>query len=239
MRKDHRPYFIRKAYLKFQEFYVEHFLRPQFETLGKGHSFIRPWNVKIFGPRISLGNYANVIAAFDAKVWLAVWGDKEDQGRIQIGSYCLICPSVRVSSACEIVVGDSSMLANGVYVTDSDWHDVYSRVSIGTTAPVKIEENVWVGDRAIICKGVSIGQNSIIGAGAVVTNDIPSNTVAAGNPARIVKHLDPNARIITRAHWFEDPARLFAVIDKEARNMLHGNTLIHWFRSMLFPGKND
>ena len=239
MRRDHRPYFIRRAYLKFQEFYVEHFLRPQFESLGRGCTFVRPWNVVIFGSRISLGDYANVIAAFDAKIRLAVWGDKEDLGRIQIGSYCLICPSVRVSSACEIVVGDSCMLANDVYITDSDWHDAYSRVTIGKTAPVRIEENVWVGDRATICKGVTIGKNSIIGAGAVVSNSIPPNTVAAGNPARIVKSLDPNVRMTTRAHWYEDPSGLFAVIEKEARNMLHGNTLFHWFRSLLFPGKKD
>jgi acetyltransferase-like isoleucine patch superfamily enzyme len=53
-------------------------------------------------------------------------------------------------------------------ITDSDWHDVYNRISIGKTAPIKIEDNVWIGDSVIVCKGVSIGENSIIGADAVV-----------------------------------------------------------------------
>ncbi|GIS36486.1 MAG: hypothetical protein Ct9H90mP7_4940 [Candidatus Neomarinimicrobiota bacterium] len=56
--------------------------------------------------------------------------------------------------------------------------------------PIKLEENVWVGDRAVICKGVTIGKNSIVGAGAIVTKDVPPNVVVPGNPAKIVKELD-------------------------------------------------
>ena len=77
---------------------------------------------------------------------------------------------------------------------------------MGTTAPVTIEENVWIGDSAIICKGVTIGENSIIGAGAVVSRDIPANTIAAGNPARVVKELDPGEQMTKRDHVFSDPA---------------------------------
>ncbi|MBW1680890.1 MAG: acyltransferase [Deltaproteobacteria bacterium] len=239
MRKDHRPYIIRKIQIKFQDFYVEHFLRPQFEFLGRGHQFVRPWFVEVFGSRVSLGDFANVIASIDAKVRLAVWAEKPDLGSISIGRYCLICPGVRVGSAAQVTIGDSCMLANGVYVTDSDWHDKYNRITIGERAPVRIGNNVWLGDRATVCKGVTIGENSIIGAGSVVTASIPPNCVAAGNPARVIQELDPEREFKTRGQWYEDPDRLFQAIDLGARNALGGNSLFHWLRSILFPRRRD
>jgi maltose O-acetyltransferase len=56
-------------------------------------------------------------------------------------------------------------------------------------APIKIGNNVWIGGSAIICPGVTIGDNTTIGAGSVVVKDIPENVVAAGNPCRIIRHL--------------------------------------------------
>ena len=202
MRRDHRPYFLKKVYLKFQEFYVNHFLRPQLEHLGKDFVFVRPWHVKIFGAPIELGDCVNVVAAPDNKVRLAIWSDKEGKGRIQIGDYCLIGPGVRISAADDIVVGDNCMFASNAYVTDSDWHDIYNRITTGKTAPVTIKNNAWIGDSAIVCKGVTIGENSIIGAGAVVVDSVPANCVAAGNPAKIVKQLDAEEAFTTRAKFF-------------------------------------
>ncbi len=57
------------------------------------------------------------------------------------------------------------------------------------TAPVIIEDNVWIGMNAVILKGVTIGENSVVAAGAVVSKNVPPNVVVAGNPAVIVKHL--------------------------------------------------
>ncbi|GHE20262.1 hypothetical protein GCM10017767_07830 [Halomonas urumqiensis] len=56
--------------------------------------------------------------------------------------------------------------------------------------PITIEDNVWLGGGVIVLAGVTIGENSVIGAGAVVTKDIPANVVAVGNPARVIKALD-------------------------------------------------
>jgi maltose O-acetyltransferase len=58
------------------------------------------------------------------------------------------------------------------------------------TLPIKIGNNVWINFNSIILKGVTIGDGSIIAAGAVVTKDIPPFVMVAGNPARIIKHLD-------------------------------------------------
>ena len=239
MRKDHRPRFVKMAYLKFQTLYAEHFLRPQLESLGKGGFIIKPWHVEIFGSPVRIGDYASVIATPDRKIRLSVWPTIPGRGSIQIGNYGLICPGVRIGSAAEIIVGDSCMLASNAYLTDSDWHDIYDRNAIGKSAPVVLEKNVWIGDSAIVCKGVTIGENSIVGAGAVVVRSVPANTIVAGNPARVVKSLDPGVPIVTRAEWYSDPAGLCEQLDLWDRAMLQDNTVLGWFRSLLFPEKGD
>lgn len=239
MRKDHRPYFLKRLDLRFQKFYTRHFLRPQFDHLGRGAHFMKPWHVEIFGPRIEISRYATVIAAPDKKVRLSVWSDRPDRGRIRIGSYALICPGVRMGSSCSITIGDNCMFASGAYVTDSDWHGIYNRASMGTGAPVIIEENAWIGDQAIICKGVTVGKNSIIGAGAVVTRDVPSNAIAAGNPAKVVKTLDAGEEIFTRSQWLSDPVKISRDFDLIDRDMLRGNTVLGWLRHLAFPAKGD
>lgn len=56
--------------------------------------------------------------------------------------------------------------------------------------PITLEDNVWLGGGVVVCPGVRIGENSVIGAGSVVTRDIPANVVAVGNPARVIRQLD-------------------------------------------------
>ena len=239
LRKDHRPYYVKKAYLKFQEFYVNHFLRPQLEYLGQGYTFIRPWHVEIFGAPIELGEFVNVVASSDKKVRLNVWSEEEGKGRIRIGNYSLICPGVRIGSAADILIGDNCMVASGAYITDSDWHDIYNRISLGKTAPIKIESNAWIGDSSIVCKGVTIGENSIIGAGAVVVDSIPANSIAAGNPARVVKTLDERETFTTRAHFFAEPEKLFRSFDQTDKELLCQNSFFQWLRYLLFPSNED
>lgn len=235
MRKDHRPYILKKAWLKFQKFYARHFLRPQLEGLGTGFAFMRPWHVELFGGPITIGRYATVIATPDKKVRLSVWPEQPGSGAIRIGDYVLISPGVRISSAADITIEDACMLASGVYITDSDWHGIYDRVSLGRARPVRLGKNVWVGDSAIICKGVAIGDNSIIGAGAIVVEDVPANSIAAGNPARVVKQLDPAETFTTRADWYADPARLARDFTAWEQAVLKGNTYFGWLRHLLFP----
>ncbi|MGW8304099.1 MAG: acyltransferase, partial [Desulfobacterales bacterium] len=136
-------------------------------------------------------------------------------------------------------IGENCMLASGVYVTDSDWHDIYNRLALGKTASVDIADNVWIGDSAIVCKGLSIGENSIIGAGAVVVHSIPANCIAAGNPAQVVKHLDPAESFTTRKQMFSSTSNLFAEIDQLDRQLLRENTLLRWLRYLFFPQRGD
>ncbi len=59
--------------------------------------------------------------------------------------------------------------------------------------PITIGDNVWLGGGVIVCPGVTIGENTVVGAGAVVTRDLPANVVAVGNPARVIRSLEPGA----------------------------------------------
>ena len=239
MQKDHRPYFLKRALSKFQRFYTRHFLRPHFASLGKAPTIVKPWYVEVFGTPIDIGDYVSIIAASDNRVRLSVWTDKQVNGRIRIGDYALLCPGARISSASAINIGDNCMIAGGAYVSDSDWHDIYNRIAFGKTDPVNIANNVWVGDSAIVCKGVTIGENSIVGAGAVVVNSIPANCIAAGNPAQVVKHLDSEESFTTRKQWFSKSSNLFYEVDQLDRELLRENTLLHWLRYVFFPSKGD
>lgn len=92
-------------------------------------------------------------------------------------------------------IGNNVKIGGCVLITDTDAHpmDYVVRRSSneGTkSAPVVIEDDVWVGAHCIILKGVTIGARSIIGAGSVVTNSIPVDCVAAGNPCRVIKSLN-------------------------------------------------
>lgn len=201
---------------------------------------MKPWNVELFGSPIKLGSHPTVIASPDRKVRLTIWAESDNIKGIEIGDYCLICPGVRIAAATQITIGDSCMLASGAYLTDSDWHDIYDRsIPIGKSAPVILEENVWIGDSAMVCKGVTIGKNSIIGAGSVVASDIPPNVIAVGNPAKVIKHLDPGEEMKTRGQWLSNPRQLAREFDMMDRDQLKGNTLLGWARSLLFPKQGD
>ncbi|MEI6610634.1 MAG: acyltransferase [Deltaproteobacteria bacterium] len=201
---------------------------------------MKPWQVEIFGGPISLGDYTTVIATSDKKVRLTIWSKDKDSGKIEIGRCSLLCPGTRIMSATAVTIGDGCMMAQDACITDSDWHDLYDRsLPVGNTEAVKIGNNVWIGDSSIVNKGVTIGDNAVIGAGSIVLKDVPANAIAVGNPATVVKYLDPDKPLKTRTQWLSDPAKLardFEIIDRE--NMT-GNTLTGWFRSILFPRQGD
>lgn len=97
----------------------------------------------------------------------------------------------------KITIGNNVLLGVGAVVRDSDSHSLNPQDRLigldwknKQTAPIVIKDNVFVGMNTIILKGVTIGENSVVGAGSVVSRDIPDNEVWAGNPARFLKRLD-------------------------------------------------
>ena len=171
MRQDQRPYALKRAYLTVERAYARHFIAPAFDTFDSHFSMImQPWYLKVHGHNISAGRSLHVITARDRRVALTTWGDPETGGRIHLDDYVLLCPGVRIDSASSVRVGANTMLAAGAYLTDADWHDIYDRTqAIGNTAPIVLEDNVWIGDGATVCKGVTIGANSVIGTGSVLS----------------------------------------------------------------------
>ena len=117
-----------------------------------------------------------------------------EQAVIRVGSHTFL-NGVRIGCRRSVEIGKWCIFADA-RITDNDAHSVYpDRWDPDTpvdTRPVVIEDNVWVCLAAIILKGVKIGFNSVVAAGAVVTNDVPPNCVVAGNPARIVKRFTPD-----------------------------------------------
>lgn len=90
------------------------------------------------------------------------------------------------------MLGDSCLFGSGVHICPPT-HPLdpeIRKTGIEGGKPIFIGDNVWVGSGAIICPGVSIGNNSVIGAGSVVTKDIPENCIAVGNPCKVIKNIE-------------------------------------------------
>lgn len=198
---------------------------------------LNPQHLKIFGENISIGNYATLICSSDKKIDISTWQTDKLNGSISLGNYILISPGTSIRSAESIDIGDSTMIASDVVITDSDWHGIYDRTDyVATPKPVKIHKNVWIGERSIILKGTQIGENSIIGAGSVVHGDIPPNSIYAGNPAKEVKKLDEGS-FVTREELFNDSSTYLQDLNIIEENMLGNNSFFGWIKSMFWPKK--
>lgn len=116
-------------------------------------------------------------------------------GHISIGDNVSL-NGVAITSMNKISIGNSTIIAPNVLITDTDFHlsslreDRNKLCNANQDHAIEIGENVWVGASVMILKGVSIGDNSVISAGSIVSKDIPSNVIAGGNPAMTLKKLD-------------------------------------------------
>jgi acetyltransferase-like isoleucine patch superfamily enzyme len=115
----------------------------------------------------------------------------KDGAVLKIGTGSRIS-SASITSFNKVTIGEHVLIGANTYITDSDWHsfDPRNRNSNVKSIPVVIEDNVWVGANCIVLKGVTIGQNSIIGAGSIVVKTIPENVIAGGNPAKILRKIE-------------------------------------------------
>jgi len=131
----------------------------------------------------------------------------QKEGRCIVGDFTLLNGAIVMAE--ELVeIGSNCLISWGVGIADSDFHPLEPAQRLIDaqalapflknrpprpklkTAPVKIGDNVWIGMNAVILKGVTIGENSVVAAGAVVTKSIPANTIVAGNPAVTVKKFE-------------------------------------------------
>lgn len=128
----------------------------------------------------------------------------EEGGEVSIGNNVGMT-STRMWIAKGLKIGDNVKVGANVLLMDTDTHQVdYLQRREGhgpiASAPITIEDDVWIGAQCIILKGVTIGARSIIGAGSVVTKDIPSDCIAAGNPCRVIRSLKPQTSYENETH---------------------------------------
>ena len=115
---------------------------------------------------------------------------RNPDARIVIGEANAFSNNVSIVANEQITIGDRSQIGDLVSIYDCDFHEINPATrnrSAGLTKPVIIGNNVWLGSRVIVLKGVIIGDNSVIAAASVVTKPIPANCIAAGNPAKVIR----------------------------------------------------
>lgn len=112
-------------------------------------------------------------------------------GYLEIGTGTGINFGSSITATHSIKIGEWCLIGQHVIVFDTAWHylDPVRRLERPPPQPVVLEDNVWIGTRAMIMPGVTIGKDACVAAGAVVTSDIPPRTFAAGMPARVIREL--------------------------------------------------
>lgn len=120
----------------------------------------------------------------------------ESRSKIIIGDNVGISGST-INATTSITIGDNTIIGSGCLITDTDSHPILSAdrlrpdwSSLTKSKPITIGNNVFIGARSIVMKGVNIGDGAVIGAGSVVTKDVPANAIVAGNPAKLVKMIE-------------------------------------------------
>lgn len=111
---------------------------------------------------------------------------------IHVGDNFLTNYNVTILDMAEINIGNDVWIGpgSGIFAVEHPMEAKGRRAALGIAKPVTIGNCVWIGGNVSITMGVTIGDNAIIGAGSVVTHDIPANAVAVGNPARVIKYID-------------------------------------------------
>jgi acetyltransferase-like isoleucine patch superfamily enzyme len=156
---------------------------------------------------VNLGDAANARIAGDSVIRGVL--RLEPRGQLEIGRFCYVGDGVLISAQERINIGEATLLAHGVQVFDNNSHPVSAAqrelqfqrmmghkqrngpIEIDS-APVSIGRRCWIGLNSIVMKGVTIGDDTIVAAGSVVVDNLPKGVVAAGNPARILRELDPS-----------------------------------------------
>jgi serine acetyltransferase len=145
-----------------------------------GHPVVHNWGRMVICDRV------RVISTLAKVEILSIHG-----GTLEIGESAFINYGSSIVASQMVRIGPGCNIGTHVIILDNNFHHLEPalRNERPESAPVLIEENVWLGARVIVLPGIQIGAWSVIGAGSVVTRDIPPGVLAAGNPARVIRNL--------------------------------------------------
>jgi acetyltransferase-like isoleucine patch superfamily enzyme len=113
------------------------------------------------------------------------------EGTLSLGDKSVLARDVSINCYLDVEIGDSALIADGVYISDFDhkFTDLTTPIKDQgiTKARVRIDRDVWIGTKVTVCRGVRIEEGAVVGANSVVTRDLPAYAVAVGAPARVIK----------------------------------------------------
>lgn len=172
---------VRQAYLIAKGNWVfRGCVRPFSKTAVDGKVIVRNRS------RITIGDKFRVLAAH-----VPVELGAGECGRITIGDNTFINSGTSIGSLSSVTIGNNVAIGNYVLIMDADFHNPVDHTLPGAKAPIVIEDDVWIGARVTILKGVTIGKHAVVAAGAVVTKDVPAGALVGGVPAKLIRYLHP------------------------------------------------
>lgn len=173
--------------------YMSYKLKKMWGRLGSGAQVCNPDSV-MEPQNIFIGD--NTIILDHAR--LHVYNHRTGlKSRIMVGKHCYLGTYLTLYAGADLIIHDDVIFSNFVTIV-SENHGMSPETELPymdqplLCAPIEIEDGVWIGDKVSVLPGVRIGKKSIVGANAVVTHDIPAYSIAAGNPARVIKKYDLN-----------------------------------------------
>ena len=133
--------------------------------------------------RIHIGNYCKMYSG----VKLSVVGNDGDVPTLTLGDRVAIGDRTEIHCGKEITIGSGTLISWDCVIIDRDYHKLGDEGKAENKSPIVIGNNVWIGCRCLIMKGVTIGDGAVVAAGSVVTKDVPAGALVGGNPARVLK----------------------------------------------------
>lgn len=143
--------------------------------------------------RLKITARGKIIIGHNCKIWSHIGTTQISAGpraTIEIGENTFINAGTIITSRRQITIGKNCHIANQVIMMDDDFHDVGKMTATSGKEAITIGDNVWIATRAIILKGVTIGEGAVIAAGAVVTKDVAPFTLVGGVPAKLIRQIN-------------------------------------------------
>lgn len=192
------PYTLNERLCRYRDKLYTMWIRNYIGHVGEHSTISNPCSLQGCGQKcISIGDYTCIQSHSVLGCWER-YGEQQFTPSIIIGNHCSIGEYNHITACNKIIIGDGLLTGRFVYIGDNahgglSWDEASVppiNRQLRSKGEVKIGNNVWIGDKATILAGVTIGDNVIVAANAVVTKSVASNCVVAGVPAKIVKLLE-------------------------------------------------